>query len=118
MARKINFDRYVREVIKKYPSLKKEIGKAERAWNIAFQIRALRKKRGFTQKQLAAKAGTSQPNIARIENADYESYTLKNLDKVMCALNAKVDVIIVPEEGIKNYRKYLPGPGFSLSTAA
>lgn len=114
MGKKTDFDQYVKETIKKYPSIKKELERAERAWGIAFQIKELRERRGLTQAQLAALAGISQPNVARIENADYQSYTLKTLEKVARALKAHVDVIVVPEEKIEEHRKYLPRPVFVL----
>lgn len=114
MGKKTDFDQYVEETIKKYPSIKKELGRAERAWDIAFQIKELREKRGFTQARLAALVGISQPNVARIESADYQSYTLRTLEKVARALKAQVDIIVVPEEKIAEHRKYLPRPVFVL----
>jgi len=113
-----NFDQYLKKKVKKYPGLRKELEKAERAWDIAFQIRELREKRGLTQTQLAALAGTSQPNIARIENADYQGYTLKTLDKVTQALKAQVEVIVIPEEKLKEHRRYFPKPVFALPLPA
>lgn len=118
MTKKTNFDRYIQQKIKKYPPLRKELKKAERAWDIALQIRELREKRGLTQKQLAALAGTSQPNIARIENADYQSYTLKALDKATQALKARIDVVVVPEEKIEEHKKYFPRPVFAMPVSA
>ncbi len=114
MARKTDFDRYVEEITQKYPAVKKGLEKAERAWDIAFQIKELRERRGLTQKQLAILAGTSQPNVARIENADYQSYALKTLDKVARALDAYIDVVIVPEEKTEGHRKYFPRPVFAI----
>ncbi len=106
-----DLDILTQKVLKKDPSLKKDFEKADRAWDIAFQIKVLREKRGLTQKELAEKAGISQPNIARIESADYQSYTLKTLEKVTGALKARVDVIVVPEE---KYRKQLHRPVFGI----
>jgi transcriptional regulator with XRE-family HTH domain len=95
---KTNFDRYIEEEIRKHPSLKKELEKADRAWDIALQLIALREKRGFTQKRLAHLAGTSQSNIARLESADYRGYSLKTLEKVAKILKARVDITFVPVE--------------------
>lgn len=96
-----DFDRYVQEKIKKYPFLKEELEKADRAWDIAFQIYDLRKKTGLTQTQLAKLVHTSQSNIARIESADYTGYTLKTLEKVAKALKARLEVKIVPADSGK-----------------
>ena len=109
--KKDDLDRLTEKLLKKDPSLKKEFERADRAWDIAFQIRSLRKIRGLTQKELAKKAKISQPNVARIESADYQSYTLKTLEKVTCALKARVDVVVIPEEVVN---KHLPRPVFSM----
>jgi len=117
MGRKTDFDQYIEETIKKHPSVKKELERAERAWDIAFQIKELRERRGLTQAELAGLAGISQPNVARIENADYQSYTLKTLEKVARALKAQVDVIVIPEERIEEHRRSLPRPVFAFPVA-
>lgn len=93
---KTDFDKYVHEKIKKYPFLKEELKKADMALDIAGQVYALRKKAGLTQKGLAALVGTKQSNIARIESADYKSYTWKTLEKITKALKARLEVRIVP----------------------
>lgn len=93
---KDDLDRTIEKILKEDPSFQKELDKADRAWDIAFQIYDLRKKAGLTQKQLAELVGTKQSNIARIEDADYTGYTQTTLDKVARALNAKVEVRIVP----------------------
>ena len=64
----------------------------EQAWSIAQQISQLRQAAGLTQAQLAKKVATSQSNIARIEDANYASYTLKTLNKIAKALNAQLEV--------------------------
>lgn len=118
MRKKTDFDQYIEEITRKYPAVKKELEKAGRAWDIAFQIRQLREKRGLTQKQLAVLAGTRQPNVARIESADYQSYTLRTLETVARALDAYIDVVVVPEEKIEEHKKYFPRPVFAIPVAA
>mgnify|MGYP001561411677 CR=1 FL=1 len=95
--KKDDLDKLTEKLLKKDPSLKEEFEKADRAWDIAFQIYNLRKKAGFTQTQLAKLVGTRQSNIARIEAADYTGYTFKTLDKVTKALKAKLQIRIVPQ---------------------
>lgn len=92
---KDDLDRTTEILLKQDPSLQEEFDKADRAWDIAFQIYDLREKAGLTQKQLAELVGTKQSNIARIENADYTGYTLKTLEKVAKALKAKLEVKII-----------------------
>lgn len=95
--RKDDLDRLVEKALKIDPSLKEEMEKAGRAWDIAFQIYDLRKKAGLTQTQLAKLVKTRQSNIARIESADYTGYTFKTLEKVTQALRAKLEIRIVPQ---------------------
>ncbi len=96
--KKDDLDRLTEKLLKKDPSLKEDFEKADRAWDIAFQIYDLRKKAGLSQKTLAGLVGTKQANISRIESADYSSYTFKTLEKVTKALNARLEIKIVPEQ--------------------
>jgi len=52
---------------------------------------------GHTQAQLAERVGTTQSVIARLEDADYEGYTLRMLDRIAAALGQRVEVTFVPE---------------------
>ncbi|MDO8503138.1 MAG: helix-turn-helix transcriptional regulator [bacterium] len=94
---KDDLDRTIEKALKRDPSLKERLERADRAWDIAFQIYDLRKKAGLTQKQLAELVGTKQSNIARMESADYTGYTFKTLEKVTKALKAKLEIKIVPQ---------------------
>lgn len=93
---KDDFEKYVEKAIERDPSLKERLEKAGRAWDIAFQIHDLRERAGLTQKQLAEMVSTKQSNIARIESADYTSYTFQTLEKVTKALKARLEIRIVP----------------------
>lgn len=95
--KKDDLDRLTEKLLKQDPTFKEEMEKAGRAWDIAFQIYDLRKKSGLTQAQLAKLVRTSQSNIARIESADYTSYTFKTLEKVTKALKAKLEIRIIPQ---------------------
>ena len=50
----------------------------------------------LTQKQLADLAGTTQPVIARLEDADYEGHSLAMLRRIARALNRRVEVRLTP----------------------
>ena len=95
--RKDDLDRLIEKALKIDPSLQEGLDKADRAWDIAFQIYNLRKKSGLTQSQLAKLVKTSQSNIARIESADYTGYTFKTLEKVTKALKGKLEIRITPQ---------------------
>lgn len=95
--KKDDLDRLVEKALKIDPTLKEDMEKAGRAWDIAFQMYDLRKKAGLTQTQLAKLVGTQQSNIARIESADYTGYTFKTLEKVAKALKARLEIKIIPQ---------------------
>lgn len=98
--KKDDLDRLTEKILKEDPSFAEKLEKADRAWDIAFQIYDLRKKAGLTQSRLAKLVGTKQSNIARIESADYTGYTFKTLDKVTKALKARLEIRIVPVAAI------------------
>ena len=63
---------------------------------IARKIYELRTGAGLTQQQLARLVGTSTSVISRLEDADYEGYSLKTLRRIAAALNCMVEVNFVP----------------------
>lgn len=73
----------------KDPEFKKEYDALEEEFTIAKEVINLRLKAGLTQKQLAEKAGTSQPAIARLESGSYDKLSLTSLRKIGNALGAK-----------------------------
>lgn len=61
-----------------------------------YQVARLRILRGLTQAQLAEMVGTRQPSIARLENGSTIP-SLSFLNKVATALNAKIELRLVPD---------------------
>jgi transcriptional regulator with XRE-family HTH domain len=57
--------------------------------SITDQLRALRKQRGMTQKELADKCGTQQQRIAEIESGQF-SPSLDTLKPILKALDAEL----------------------------
>ncbi len=53
---------------------------------------------GLTQRQLAELIGTHQPDIARLENADYQGHSLNMLHRIAMALNQRLDISFEPVE--------------------
>jgi predicted transcriptional regulator len=76
------------------PARKRGYEKAGRAIRLAFEIRALREKKGLSQRELAGRVGTTQSAIARLE-AGNVSPSLPTLDKIAAALGAEVSLSIV-----------------------
>ncbi len=53
---------------------------------------------GLTQAQLAELIGTSQPTIARLEDADYEGHSLSMLQRIAVALHRPLQISFGPPE--------------------
>lgn len=57
---------------------KAHVGSLTRHW-LAFQVRRLREQRGWSQSELAARAGMQQSTIARLENPNYHGLSLSTM---------------------------------------
>ena len=75
-------------------------------FRLADEVLMLRKQRGLTQKELAEKVGTTQAVVSRLENASVKP-SLETILKIAQALDAAVDVRLIPLETI---RKETDGP--------
>jgi ribosome-binding protein aMBF1 (putative translation factor) len=64
--------------------------------DIAQLIHDARTRAGLTQQQLAERIGTSQPTIARLEDADYDGHSLGMLRRIAAALKLRLEVRLVP----------------------
>jgi len=63
---------------------------------VAMMVYEARTRAGLTQAQLAELVGTKQPVIARLEDADYEGHSLSMLQRIAAALNARLELRMVP----------------------
>ena len=63
---------------------------------IPFQIRAIRKQRKWTQKDLAYHAGMLQERISVAENPNYSRFNIKTLKKIASAFDVALIVRFVP----------------------
>jgi len=59
---------------------------------VASLIYDARTEAGLSQREFAKLVGTSQPAIARLENADYEGHSLAMLQRIARALGRRVEV--------------------------
>lgn len=59
---------------------------------VAQLIYAARAKAGLSQADLAAKVGTKQSVISRLEDADYEGHSLAMLQRIAVALGCSVEI--------------------------
>jgi predicted transcriptional regulator len=53
---------------------------------------------GLTQAELAKRVGTAQPNIARLEDADYQGHSLAMLQRIAEALGKRIEIQMVDAE--------------------
>ncbi len=83
--------RYVDEQIKKNPEFAKELEEADAEVRLAIELARVREQRGLTQRQLAARAGMKQPQIARLEQGGYLP-NLSTLLRLLQVLGARLEV--------------------------
>lgn len=62
---------------------------------VARLIHEARTQAGLTQRELAARVGTTQSAIARLEDADYDGHSLSMLRRIAEALGRRVEVRLV-----------------------
>jgi transcriptional regulator with XRE-family HTH domain len=63
---------------------------------IATQIKVLREQRDLTQKQLSVLSGINQERVSKLENVDYDSWTIKTLHKFAKAFDVGLKVSFEP----------------------
>ena len=71
------------------PDFRKAWEEQEEEFEVAKEVIKLRLKAGLTQKELAKKAHTSQPAIARLESGSYRNVSMNFLRKVGNALGVE-----------------------------
>jgi transcriptional regulator with XRE-family HTH domain len=59
---------------------------------VGLVIRALRRRRGWRQSDLASTAGVSQPSISLVERGHVDTFSLRTLRRILLALEARGDV--------------------------
>lgn len=74
--------RDVLKVKKKDPEFRKEWEKSQEEFDLSCKIIELRIEAGLTQQELAEKARTSQPAIARLESGSYKNVSMAFLRKI------------------------------------
>ena len=63
---------------------------------IALLIRNIRKRQGLSQSELAERMGKHQTHIARLENLEYDGYTVTSLLEVFNALDVALFMDAIP----------------------
>jgi ribosome-binding protein aMBF1 (putative translation factor) len=83
------------QITGKDEDLKRLIKEEELNTKVARMIYEARTKAGLTQEQLAKRVGTTQPVIARLEDADYRGHSLTMLQRIADALNGQLEIHLV-----------------------
>lgn len=63
---------------------------------IGEQLSRLRQEAGLTQAQVAKRIGTTASAISRYENAEYNRYELRTLQKIVRACGGQLDITMEP----------------------
>jgi predicted XRE-type DNA-binding protein len=93
----VPFEKVLAQYLKD-PKVRQAYDELEPEFEIVRQILDLRIKRKMTQAQLAKRVGTAQPNIARLVGRRHPSKEIDLLRRVANALDAKLEVRLVPRE--------------------
>ncbi|MFP4583364.1 MAG: helix-turn-helix domain-containing protein [Thermodesulfobacteriota bacterium] len=80
------------------PDVKQAYQELEGEFALAREVLELRRQRNITQKELAAKMGTSQPAIARIESGNYRNVSLAFIRRLADALGAEPEIRLRKKE--------------------
>ena len=84
------------KVLNSYPEFHENVAEQRLGIQVSRAIYEARVAAGLSQKELAAKIGTHQSAISRLESSDYDQHSLATLYKIADALGARVEVRIVP----------------------
>ncbi len=80
------------------PGLEEQIQLDKLNVRVAMLLYQVRTDAGISQAELANLVGTSQPNIARLEDADYEGHSLSMLQRIAEALGKRIEIQMVEAE--------------------
>ena len=87
------------EILKKrlgdIPDLGERIATDKLNVRVAMLVYQVRTEAGLSQAELAKLVGTSQPNIARLEDADYEGHSLSMLQRIAKSLGKRIEIQMV-----------------------
>lgn len=72
--------------------LQQLVGQERLNARVAQLIYDARQAAGLTQRELAARVGTQQPVIARLEDADYGGHSLKMLFRIASAVGQELEI--------------------------
>lgn len=83
------------------PATRHEMKEESERLDIAQVIYDARTAAGLTQAELARKARTTQPVIARLEDSDYRGHSMRLLQRIAEVLGCRLRVQLVPKANTK-----------------
>ena len=89
-----NMSEAINDLIKERPELEEVIEGEDPVYQLRKRILELRLEKGYSQEELAKKAGTKQAVISRIENGESEP-RFQTINKIAKALDKKVKIELV-----------------------
>ena len=89
-----NMSEAINDLIKERPELEEVIEGEDPVYQLRKRILELRFEKGYSQEELAKKAGTKQAVISRIENGESEP-RFQTINKIAKALDKKVKIELV-----------------------
>lgn len=96
----VKYNEFLREQLED-EEFRRAYEELEEDFTIAREVIELRRSKNLTQKELAERAGTSQPAIARLESGNYRNLSLSFIRRVADALDAVPEVHLRSREGQK-----------------
>jgi transcriptional regulator with XRE-family HTH domain len=84
--------------------------------DLPFQIRALRKQRGWTQPELAAKAGMKQPRISNVEKPGVTHFSLETLRRLAEAFDVALVVRFAPFSELLDWSQRFSPDDFAIQS--
>ncbi len=78
------------------PKFRKGFEEETQRLAIGEQLSRLRQEAGLTQAQVAKRIGTTASAISRYENAEYDRYELRTLQKIVHACGGRLDITMEP----------------------
>ncbi|MEQ1562364.1 MAG: helix-turn-helix transcriptional regulator [Nitrospiraceae bacterium] len=78
------------------PKFRKGFDEEVQKLAIGEQLSRLRQEAGLTQAQVAQRAKTTASAISRYENAEYDRYELRTLQRIVLACGGRLDITMEP----------------------
>ncbi len=82
----------------KDPEFRRYLEEERRALAMAMKIAEVREKADLSQKELAARMGSSQQTVSRLESGEYDGYTVKTLWKIADATGQSLEIDFKPRK--------------------